>query len=97
MAFVVAATWKAKRGMGDRVLEILQRMVEPSRAEPGCVGYWVHRAVDDDDAFFLYEVYEDRQAYQAHTRTAHFERHVLGEAAEVLDARERSFYVRTEK
>jgi len=96
MAFVVAATWRAKRGRGDRVAEILAQMIEPSRRESGCLGYWAHRSVDDDETFFLYEVYKDRQSYNAHTGTAHFKRHVLGEAAEVLDARERSFYVRME-
>jgi quinol monooxygenase YgiN len=92
MTYVVAATWVAKPGSGDRVAEILQMMLEPSRAEPGCRGYWAHRSVEDENTFFLYEIYDDPEAYEAHTDTPHFTRHVSGEAVHHLERRERQFF-----
>lgn len=92
MDYVVAATWIAKPGSGDRVADILRQMLKPSRAEPGCRGYWAHRSLDDGSTFFLYEVYVNAEAYDAHTTTPHFARFVLGEAADHLERRERQFF-----
>ena len=35
MAYVVAAKWRAHPGKADRLLEVIQEMTPPSRAEPG--------------------------------------------------------------
>src|SRR5439155_21953800 len=39
MAYVVTATWTAKEGEVERVLAAIRKLVEPSRAEPGCRFY----------------------------------------------------------
>ncbi|WP_309066217.1 putative quinol monooxygenase [Microbacterium sp.] len=36
------------------------------RAEPGCVVFDATRLVEDDHRFFVYEVYVDEAAFQAH-------------------------------
>lgn len=40
--------------------------------EPGCLVFDVSRDRQDPDLVYLYEVYSDDAAYEAHTRTAHF-------------------------
>lgn len=40
--------------------------------EPGCHQFDVCRDPADPTAFFLYEVYEDDAAFQAHLASAHF-------------------------
>ena len=40
--------------------------------EPGCRQFDVCRDPADPALFFLYEVYDDEAAFQAHLRTAHF-------------------------
>ncbi len=40
--------------------------------EPGCKRYDVSFA-DDDAACFVYEIYADRSAFEAHLKTDHFE------------------------
>ena len=40
--------------------------------EPGCRQFDVCRDPTDPALFFLYEVYDDEAAFQAHLRTAHF-------------------------
>ena len=94
MAYVVSALWRAKEGSEGRVAEIIGELLAPSRAEPGCLFYQPHRALEDPRLFFLYEQYVDEAGYHAHMETEHFTRLVKNEAIpELLEARERSFYV----
>ena len=41
--------------------------------EPGCLRFDILESQDDEDTLFLYEVYEDAAALEAHGRTAHFQ------------------------
>ena len=94
MAYVVSALWRAKDGCEGRVAEIVGELLEPSRAEPGCLFYQPHRSPEDPRLFFLYEQYEDEAGYEAHMASEHFTRLVKGEAIpEILESRERDFYV----
>lgn len=93
MAYVVAATYRAKEGEEERIQEILELMAAPSRAEPACRFYQAHRSPEDPRVFFMYEQYDDEAGYQAHMATEHFERHIRGEAIPRLESRERAFYV----
>jgi quinol monooxygenase YgiN len=92
MAYVVAAKWTAKAGEEARVLRGLEQLVEPSRAEPGCLMYVPHRDVGDPRVFFLYEQYTDEAAYRAHGDSEHFQRYGFGECIPLLESRERAFY-----
>jgi quinol monooxygenase YgiN len=93
MAYVVCAKWTAKEGKEDRLVEIIEEMTPPSRAEPGNVYYQAQRSTDNPRLFFLYEQYADEAGYEAHQATEHFTRLVKEEAIpDVLEAREREFY-----
>ena len=93
MAFVLLARWRAKAGREDRVVEVLEELARASNAEPGCRLYQPHRAADDPQAFFIYEQYEDEDAFQAHVASEHFKRLVEGEAIpDLLEDRDRTFY-----
>jgi quinol monooxygenase YgiN len=93
MAYVVAATYRAKEGEDEKIREILQIIAPLSRAEPGCLLFHVHRSVDDPRVFFLYEQYTDEGGYQAHMETHHFVEYIRGQAIPRLESRERAFYV----
>lgn len=45
--------------------------IENTRAEPGCVDFWLHRSVDDPSAFVWYENFRDQTAIDAHVASAH--------------------------
>ena len=92
MAYVVAATWRAKPGEEDRISGIIEAMTRPSRAEDGCLLYQGHSSVDEPGTFFLYEAYVDKDAYETHTQTPHFTELVAGDAIPHLASRERAFY-----
>jgi quinol monooxygenase YgiN len=93
MAYVVCAKWTAKEGKEDRLVEIIEEMTEPSRAEPGNLYYQAQRSPDNPRLFFLYEQYSDEGGYEAHMASEHFTRLVKEEAIpDILEAREREFY-----
>ena len=93
MAYVVAAKWRAHPGKADRLLEVIQEMTPPSRAEPGCLFYQAQRSEEEPDLFFLYEQYVDEAGYRAHQDSEHFTRLVKEEAIpELLEDRAREFY-----
>lgn len=69
---VIFATFTAKQGKADELLPILQTLVEHSRAEPGCVEYFLHRSVDKSDTFMFYETWFSKSAFELHLSTPHF-------------------------
>ena len=92
MSYAVAAIWTAKSGHEQDIAHVLEAMTPLSRAEPGCHHYQAHRSLDDPRTFFLYEVYEDKAAFEAHASSEHFEQYVKNGAVQLLDVRERIFY-----
>ena len=92
MAYVVAATWRAKEGQAETVLEVIRSMTGPSRAEPGCLSYIGHRSPDDPHLFFLYEQYVDAAGFEAHRATPHFQKWVVGQAVPNLEQRDLAIY-----
>jgi quinol monooxygenase YgiN len=93
VAYVVSAYWRAKEGKADRLAEVIEELLAPSRAEPGNVFYQAQRAVDDPQLFYLYEQYADEAAYEAHMDSEHFTRLVKQEAIpELLEDRRREFF-----
>lgn len=92
MTFVVTAIWTARQGEDERVLAALSKLIEPTREEPECLVYQVHRSLDDPCVFFLYEQYVDRAAYDAHGASEHFRCYAVGEGIPLLAGRERNFY-----
>ena len=85
----LAATWQAKAGEAEAVADILHRMADAVKSEPGTLLFWPHRSSSDDRVFFLYELFADDAAFAAHQQTEHFKTLVVGEALPKLERRER--------
>ena len=85
----LAVTWEAKEGEAEAVADILRRMASAVKSEPGTLLFWPHRSPSNDHVFFLYELFVDEAAFQAHQQTEHFKDLVLGQALPKLARRER--------
>lgn len=92
MPYTVAVTWTAKEGEEDAVAAALERLREPTLAEPGVLTWLPHRDPEDERVFFIFEQYVDAGAYTAHTETEHFQRDGVGDAIPRLAERKREFY-----
>lgn len=63
---ILHATFTAQPGQADRIAGLLHDFAEVVRAEEGTIMFDATRLVDDPDRFFVYEVYRDDEAFQAH-------------------------------
>lgn len=80
----VVARFAAKPGHEDTVAEILSALVDPTRAEDGCVTYdLIHNSEDPTDFTFL-EEWTSREALDRHLATEHIAecRRLIGEHVE---------------
>ena len=73
--YVVIVDFKIKP---ERLAQFMPLMLENARAsretEPGCRQFDVCVDPKEKTAVFLYELYDDRAAFDAHLATAHFKR-----------------------
>lgn len=92
MPFVCSATWTAKEGQADLVLDALSNLSPASREEPGNLYYQAYQDPQEPNVFRIFEVYEDEAAFKAHGTYEHFEKWALGQAIPALEARVRDFY-----
>jgi quinol monooxygenase YgiN len=92
MAVVLRATWIAQEGAEATVLDAIEMLTPPSRAEPGCRFYQAYRDPAEPRVFHIFEIYDDEDAVADHGASEHFERYALGQAIPVLESRERAFF-----
>ena len=63
----VFAKLTAKAGQRDALLEAMQPLIQCALdEEPGTVTYAVHTMPDDEDAIWLYEVFDGQDGLQTH-------------------------------
>ena len=92
MPYVVSATWTAEPGQEDVVLDAIEKLTPPSRAEEGNQYYQAYQDPAEPLVFHLFEIYDDEEAYAAHGASVHFKELALEQAIPVLANRERAFF-----
>lgn len=76
----------------DILLEAeLGALIAPTRREEGCLAYDLHRSADPPTAYLLHEIWLNRDAHTAHTKTPHFVRWNARKDA-LLASRESAFW-----
>jgi quinol monooxygenase YgiN len=63
----------ARTGTEVQLRALLQGMLAPTHAEPGCKRYELYGS-DSRGRFFLYETWESQAALDQHMATSHFKR-----------------------
>jgi quinol monooxygenase YgiN len=66
MAKALLAEFTVKPGAEDRVAEMVTELAGHVRQEPGNVTFAVYTKADDPRSYWIYEVYRDDDAFQAH-------------------------------
>ncbi len=67
----VVAEVTAKPGREDELRSLLLSVVEPVRAEEGCIQYDLHVSTKDPASFVFYENWKDADALKNHAGSAH--------------------------
>ena len=60
------ATFTARAGYEDEVAQMIADLAQKVRTEPGNVVFDVYRRADNPASFFVFEVYKDQAAFEAH-------------------------------
>ncbi|WP_221890173.1 putative quinol monooxygenase [Mycolicibacterium hodleri] len=86
---VIVAHWQTTTKDLDTVLGLVAELAPRSIAEPGCLGYEVLQAVDDEpNRLVLIERYADRAALDAHLGSTHYQELVAGRIRPLLTGRQ---------
>jgi len=67
----VVARLQAKPGQETQLRQQLQRLVEPTRTEPGCIAYELHESKSEPGHFLFYEVWKSDADLEKHFLTSH--------------------------
>jgi len=70
--WVVTVEFTVRPGHADSFIERLTTQAADSLLEPGCSQFDVCVDPFDEHRVFLYEVYANREAFEAHLASAHF-------------------------
>jgi quinol monooxygenase YgiN len=89
---ILAVIWMAKAGREAEVAQLLARMTEESRKEPGCVMYQVHRHKTEPRRFFIYEQYKDDAALEAHRAASYFLQYARKDLPKIAERVEGNLY-----
>lgn len=69
---VLIARLKVKKDAVEEAKKAALAIVEPSRAESGCVNYDFHQAIDDNSIFVWHETWANQTAIDGHGNSEHF-------------------------
>jgi quinol monooxygenase YgiN len=92
MAYVLIVRMTPREGEEDHALELIEKLSEASRQEPGVVHYIAHRDAENPNTFMIYEHYRDKAAFEEHGQTEHFKTLAAGELFGLMEERDRTFY-----
>jgi quinol monooxygenase YgiN len=72
--FVITVDFTLKPGAMAAFRKLIDKNAQDSCAdEPGCQRFDVLVPIEPGDRVFLYEIYDDRAAFDAHLKTPHFD------------------------
>ncbi len=70
---MIIVDFQLKPGSRDAFRRLIdENAIASARGEPGCRRFDVLEPAGTRDRIVLYEIYDDRAAFDAHRRTAHF-------------------------
>ena len=69
----VSVVLRAKPGLESRLGQVLADLIAPSRAEDGCLNYYMHASLETPGLFMLYMNWRDEAAFNRHVATPHIQ------------------------
>lgn len=79
------ATLKIKPGSIETLLSAAAPCIEATRNEQGCISYDLYQSTTDTDTLAFVEVWESREALDAHFATEHLQRWKENSAPYIAD------------
>jgi len=79
--------FNVKSGDEGKTRELMRKMQEHTRQEPGCRLYVGHQSTEDPRRFCFYEQYDDQAALDAHRAAPYFDRYVINGLAKLTETK----------
>ena len=70
--YFVIAHYQARSDTAEEVAELLPKLAEASRREPGNLSYSITRDLEDPHVFVIVETYGEASDFDAHRNSVHF-------------------------
>ena len=70
---LLIAELPARAGRVEALVALAQPLIAASRAEPGCIRYQLHRALDDPSLLLFVETWQSREAFDRHMQTPYLQ------------------------
>lgn len=87
MALALFVNFTVKAGDEEKTKELIRKMEEATRREPGCRQYIGHQSTDDPRRFAFYELYDDKAALDAHAASPHYAEYVKNGLRPLMETR----------
>ena len=81
----IVASIKANPDKIDLVRSELEKLIDTTRAEQGCLQYDLHQDNDDRTHFLFYENWESRELWQTHMNAQHLQDYMKATEGAVAD------------
>ena len=72
MQITKRVTFIAKEGCEDKLKELLEAMVEPSKKENGCLNYNIYQYKENKRKFMAVETWADETSLDGHKASEHY-------------------------
>jgi quinol monooxygenase YgiN len=72
----VIATITAIKGKGKDLRDVLSKLIEPTRKEPGCISYTLLNNIADQTEYTFFEEWETEKDLESHMQSSHFQKAV---------------------
>lgn len=69
---ILIAKLRVKAGQAQKLIQLAERAIEPSRSEEGCITYELLQDPFDPESFTFYEKWRSRQDLELHFKETHF-------------------------
>jgi quinol monooxygenase YgiN len=76
--FFIFARFHAREGNDDEVAVVINDVIEPTRAELGCVEHDAYRSIRDPRLFFIHSRWVDEAAFDSYAKLPHTVRFIEG-------------------
>ena len=81
----IVARIEAKPDQIELVKSELIKLIEPTRAEAGCIQYDLHQDNNQPEVFLFFENWETRELWQAHMENDHLKAYMAATEGAVAD------------
>lgn len=71
----------------EKTKDLIRKMEEHTRREPGCRQYIGHQSAEDPHRFVFYELYDNQKALDAHRASVHYAQYVTNGLLPLMETR----------